>query len=59
MNMYELNGLGPDWYFPGNTAEEAQDDYLREIGKTLEEYIAYMEDIKLSPDLNWKLVSSD
>jgi len=60
MNTYELNGLGKDWYFYGNTEEEAQQEYFNDLElQDLSDYENYMESIDQEAKLEWKLVENN
>jgi hypothetical protein len=51
---WELNFLGEEWQYEGETEEEAEAEFLKQMNKkTREKYEEYCEDIGVNPEMVW------
>lgn len=55
MARYELNDLGKDWVFTGDSEEEVTKRYIKSVcgARSIKAYEKYCKKVDCDPSLNW------
>ena len=56
MKKFELNGLGKEWIFLGESEEDCTRQLIESVvgANNVEEYQRYCKDVGVSEEINWK-----